>query len=415
MARSEESFDVVLIGAGIAGGVLAAVLARAGRSILLLEKSETYVDHVRGEAMVQWGVKEALDLGLLDVLIAAGGHFIVRGLAYDELAAHQDVDAAPMNMGIFVPGVRGVLGIGHPRHCQALFDAAVAAGAVARRSVTLVSLEAGSAPRVVYEKDGAETAVRARLVIGADGRASEVREALAIPLTVEAPRTLLAGLLVDRAEAWDPDSWAISTEGDVCCGVFPQGGGRARVYGWWDLGQRRRFAGPEGPAAFLSAFRLDCFPTPEAIAAARPSGPLVTFLNNETEAEVPFVEGGVLIGDAAGWTDPLSGCGLSSAWRDARVVSEILLASDDWSPAAFAPYATERRERLRRLRFITEIESTLACTFTEEGRARRRQFQRRLASDPAVAAHLIANLAGPDAQPPQAFTPAHRAFVLGEA
>jgi 2-polyprenyl-6-methoxyphenol hydroxylase-like FAD-dependent oxidoreductase len=111
----------------------------------------------------------------------------------------------------------------------------------------------------------------------------------------------------------------------------------------------------------------------------------------------------------------LSGCGLSSAYRDARVVSGILLASDDWSPAAFAPYAGERNERLRRLRFITEIESALTCDFEERGRTRRRQFFERLPLEPEIASHLIANLAGPEVVPADRYTAAHRAYVLGEA
>ncbi len=74
MADSKETYDVVIVGAGIAGSALATVLARAGRGVLLLERSETFTDHVRGEAVLQWGVKDAQDLGLLDALIAAGGH-----------------------------------------------------------------------------------------------------------------------------------------------------------------------------------------------------------------------------------------------------------------------------------------------------------------------------------------------------
>lgn len=77
---SEEAFDVVIVGAGIAGSALATVLARAGRDVLLLEKSEIFTDHVRGEAMVQWGAKEAQTLGLHDALIAAGAHYIARGV-----------------------------------------------------------------------------------------------------------------------------------------------------------------------------------------------------------------------------------------------------------------------------------------------------------------------------------------------
>ena len=39
----------------------------------------------------------------------------------------------------------------------------------------------------------------------------------------------------------------------------------------------------------------------------------------------------------------------------------------------------------------------------------------RLPSEPALLGHVIANLAGPEAQPPETYTPAHRAYVLGEA
>ena len=415
MANSEQAYDVVVIGAGIAGSSLAAVLARAGRDVLLLEKSETFSDIVRGEAIVPWGVKEAQRLGLLDALLAAGGHYLTRGLGYDELRAAEAAESAPTDIAEFVPGIPGILAIGHPQHCQALLDQAAAAGATVRRGIQLLTIEAGAAPKVCYEADGKQFSARARLLTGADGRTSAVRQALTIPLTAETPRTMLGGMLIEGADAWDTAAWTIGAENDFCFGVFPQGSGRARIYGWWPTNNRRRFAGPEGAGAFLAAFRLQCCPQSDALAGARSAGPLGVFINNETVAATPFAEGAVLIGDAAGWTDPLSGCGLSSAYRDARVVSEILLASDDWSAAAVAPYAEERNERLRRLRFITEIESTLVCDFEEPGRARRRQFFERLPLEPALASHLIANLSGPEAVAADKYTPAHRAYVLGEA
>jgi 2-polyprenyl-6-methoxyphenol hydroxylase-like FAD-dependent oxidoreductase len=415
VAETEQPFDIVIVGAGIAGSALAAALARAGRAVLLLEKSQTFADRVRGEALLQWGVKEAQILGLEEALLAAGGHWITQSVGYDELLPAAEVEAAPLDMAQFVPGVRGILAISHPQHCQALLDEAEAAGATVRRGIRLLTLSAGASPTVTYEADGADiTTARARLVVGADGRPSATREALGIPLEMTAPRTMLAGMLIEGAEGWQTDAFSLGTEKDFCFSVFPQGAGRARVYGWWDVGQRHRFSGPDGVETFLAAFRLSCCPRSEAIAGARAAGPMMSFLNNETEAETPFTQGAVLVGDAAGWTDPLSGCGLSSAYRDARVVSEILLASDDWSPSAFAPYAEERRERLRRLRFITEIETALLCNFEDSGRARRRQFLERVPSEPAVIAHLIANLAGPQSQPAGVYTSEHRAWVLGE-
>jgi flavin-dependent dehydrogenase len=41
--------DVVIVGAGIAGGALGTVLARAGFEVVLLERESNYPDRVRGE------------------------------------------------------------------------------------------------------------------------------------------------------------------------------------------------------------------------------------------------------------------------------------------------------------------------------------------------------------------------------
>jgi hypothetical protein len=52
----------------------------------------------------------------------------------------------------------------------------------------------------------------------------------------------------------------IGSAGDVHFLVFPQSGGRVRLYLGYALEQARRFAGADGPQAFLDAFRLDCVP-----------------------------------------------------------------------------------------------------------------------------------------------------------
>ena len=191
------------------------------------------------------------------------------------------------------------------------------------------------------------------------------------------------------------------------------GRGRARLYGFWAVADRGRFIGADAAKQMLFAFHLSCCPPSRAIFEAREAGPLLSFLNNETWSETPFVEGGVLVGDAGGWTDPLIGCGLSSAYRDARMVSEILTSSRDWSAARFVPYAEDRNERLRRLRCVADITLGLYCEFGELGRSRRKRFFEESLTNPVFVSHVIANLAGPENQPAEAFTPAHREVVLG--
>ena len=46
--------DVVIVGAGVAGGALGTVLARAGFDVVLLERENSYPERVRGEYMAPW-------------------------------------------------------------------------------------------------------------------------------------------------------------------------------------------------------------------------------------------------------------------------------------------------------------------------------------------------------------------------
>jgi 2-polyprenyl-6-methoxyphenol hydroxylase-like FAD-dependent oxidoreductase len=121
----------------------------------------------------------------------------------------------------------------------------------------------------------------------------------------------------------------------------------------------------------------------------------------------------VLIGDAAGWNDPIIGLGLSITYRDVRIVSELLTGEDDWSRLDFTPYAEERRERMRRLRFTANIKAILDMEFGEAGAARRREHFARAAADPSLRLDALAVMAGPESVPAEVFTEEHRARVLG--
>ncbi len=405
-------YDLIIVGGGIGGSALAEVMARAGRSVLLLEKSEVYEDRVRGEWIAPWGVDEVKQLGLYDRLMAAGGHHLTRHVTYDEGLDPATAEAQTLPLDIFRPGVPGPLCLGHPKHCQTLFDAAVAAGAEALRGVDVGEITIGAAPRVAFTHNRAKRSASARLVVGADGRTSGVREAAGIALNQDKPHHWFAGLLVEGVETWPDEVQAIGTEGNFGFLAFPQGQGRVRVYGGYALDEGRRFAGPDGPRRFLDAFGLTCSPENRHIVAGRPAGPLFSYINADAWTDEPFAHGVVLVGDAAGWNDPIIGLGLSITYRDVRIVSDILKASEDWSPAAFANYAEERAERMRRLRFAASVQSALDMEFGDAARARRHSYHKRAAEDPSLRMHSLAVMAGPEAMPPEAFTEAHRARVL---
>ncbi|MBK8629612.1 MAG: FAD-dependent monooxygenase [Sphingomonadales bacterium] len=405
--------DLIIIGGGIAGGAMATVMARAGRNVLVLEATDSFTDRVRGEWIAPWGVTETRRLGLYDTLRTADTHHLTRHITYDESLPPELAEAAAIDLGMFAPDVPGPLCIRHPEHCQTLFDAAIAAGATMLRPVQILSVELGANPKVRYVHEGVETEATAPLIIGADGRTSIVRKTAGIHLHQDKPHHWFAGLLVDDVKGWDEHTQAIGTENEFGFLAFPQGGERVRVYGGYPLSQTRRFAGADGGRAFLEAFRMKSCPNNDAIANGTPAGPILSFHNNDTWSDEPFVEGGVIVGDAAGWNDPINGLGLSVTYRDVRLVSDILKDTAPGQRPDFRPYAEERAERMRRVRFVGQIQATLDMEFGEEAKARRLRHYTQAAANPEVGAHAAAVLAGPEALPAEFFTEAHRERALG--
>ena len=231
-----------------------------------------------------------------------------------------------------------------------------------------------------------------------------MRRRLGIALQQSTPTTLGGGMLVDGLDAWPADTMALGTEGDLQFFVFPRADGRVRLYLLHDLAQRGRFAGPDREAAFLDAFGMPCLPDAGMFAAARPAGPCAFYPMNDSWTDgPPCAPGVVLIGDAAGWNDPIIGQGLSIALRDVRIVADVVRAGPDRSMSAFAPYVAERRERMRRLRVAAEVVTALSATFTPAGAARRAAYNAVFRTDPVLGGPRLAPQLGPDNVPAEAF------------
>lgn len=408
-----EPADVVVIGGGIAGSALATVLARAGIAVLILERSEVHIDHVRGEWLAPWGVAEAKRLGLYDLLIAAGGHHVSQHIAYGEEVDPDVARMAALDLAGMVPDVPGPLCLGHPTMCNLFNRSAMDAGATLRRGIRDIVVRSGPLPEVRFRADDGESTLHPRLVIGADGRNSAVRQQLGIPLHKDPPHHLMGGMLVEDTGNWPAGVQTIGTEGDVNFFVFPQAGSRARLYLCYPYDHRKRFAGRDAEANFLKAFHLRSVPGSEHLAAARPAGPCHSYPNEDVWTDPPLAPGVVLVGDAAGHNDPIIGQGLSIALRDVGLVRDVMVAEREWTPPVFEPYVTERRERMRRLRFVASLLSVRAVVFGPDGVARRaRAFARQL-QDPSIMLPLFATLMGPDALPPEAFEQAAWDRFLG--
>ena len=409
-----SDIDVAIVGGGIGGASLGGMLVRAGLRVLILERETAFVDRVRGEWIAPWGVAELQRIGLYERFIAAGGHHLATHIGYDELVAPDQAAAQPLPIGALLPGVQGPLCLEHVVMQNEALAWAGEGGAEVRRGVADVQVTAGRRPSVTFAHDGATHEVAARLVVGADGRSSAVRRQLGLALE-EAPLDhLIAGLLVDGAHGWPEDLQAGGKVGDLHYLVFPQGGGRIRLYVDFDAAGRGRFTGPGGAERLLAAFGdMGCVPNADAIAGATPAGPCRAYPSQDAWLDDPVVEGVVLIGDAAGYNDPIIGQGLSITLRDVRIVGGILAAGDDWSVAAFAPYAEERRERLRRLRAAAEFATSLNARFGPLDLERRARAKQRTLADASLLMPVVAVFVGPELVDAQYFTREFHESVFG--
>ncbi|HEY2664654.1 MAG TPA: FAD-dependent monooxygenase [Candidatus Binataceae bacterium] len=407
-----DDAEVLVVGGGVAGGALATTLARAGLGVMIIEKSLEHIDRVRGEWLAPWGVAEAERLGLYNQLLKSGGHHLDRHIAYGEEIAPEAAATEAMDLRAFAPSLKPPLCMRHPVMCDLLNQEAMRAGAVLLRGVTDLKLQTGARPEVSYRHLGTVHSIKPRIVIGADGRNSTVRNQAGIELHRDPNHHLMTGMLVDNTDGWPEGLETIGTENDIHFLVFPQSASRARLYICYRSDQKLRFAGDGGPRRFLDAFQLTSVPGSEYLASGAPAGPCNSYGNEDTWTDAPLAPGVVLIGDCAGHNDPILGQGLSIAYRDVRMVRDLMLDNRQWTAAIFQSYVEERRERMRRLRFAASLLSVISAEFGPEARARRLRIREKSRKDPMAASALAAAFMGPEALPPEAFTEQYRKSLL---
>jgi 2-polyprenyl-6-methoxyphenol hydroxylase-like FAD-dependent oxidoreductase len=384
------SYDVITLGGGLAGAALGRALASAGRRVLVVEREARFRDRVRGEYLEAWGVAEARRLGLVGTLDACGGRevaFISTFVGSMAVARNDVREANAEQLASYC--------LSHPALQEAALAAAAAAGAEVLRPATVTGLVPGERPTVrVRREDGREESFEARLVVGADGRESKARGWGGFEVKRDPEKLALAGLLLDGYAGPDDTAslfWNFALGEQAL--LFPQGEGRLRAYvAFHERGDPGRLSGRGRIPAFLSACRAAQVP-PAWLEPATSAGPLAAFTGADVHVPHPARNGVVLVGDAAATSDPTWGCGLSLTLRDVRVLSDQLLASDDWSAAADA-YAEEHDRYYGRLH---TLEGWLTEAFFDvgpEADARRSRIFARAFAEPGRIPDIVAH--GPD-------------------
>jgi 2-polyprenyl-6-methoxyphenol hydroxylase-like FAD-dependent oxidoreductase len=326
-------FDVITIGGGLAGAAFARTIAQRGLSVLVLERTSAFTDRIRGEWIAPWGVAEAKNLDLFDLLMHNCGHALPRCTTY--------MNGVPQERDLVATTRHGVPAIGlfHPDMQAVILQAARDAGAEVWRGAVVrsVGVDAGG-PWVEVQIDREMRALRTRLVVGADGRHSLMRRWGRFTVQHGKSGRLAAGLMLENvaADSGSSHMW-IDTRVGQAAYFFPQAEGRGRAY---VTSQTRKFSGLAAAPRFIQAsYALGV--AQKVYAHAKPFGILATIDLTDSWVAHPYQNGIALIGDAAGTSDPTWGQGLSTVLRDVRVLSHCLEADDAWDQAGHA-YAGER-------------------------------------------------------------------------
>src|SRR5262245_43443392 len=295
--------DLLVIGGGPAGATIAALAARKGASVTLLEKEKFPRDKVCGEFLSAEGCGVLHRLGVLPTLKSLGGKPMTRCLLAD--AKGRSIDS---------PLPQSALGISRSTLDTLLLARARAAGVTVEEQThaTAAILESGRVTGV-NTKDG--ESFKATVIIAADGRRSMLQRALnpdiGDPMTTHAGSWFGFGAhFSDMTRGLGGRIELYVFDGGYA-GLGPIEGGRldlaliARV-------EALRASGNSPQRLFeerimrnpLLAQRLD---GSQLLSAWRAIGPL------KFGVRMPASHGVLFLGDAAGTIDPFSGEGISNA------------------------------------------------------------------------------------------------------
>jgi 2-polyprenyl-6-methoxyphenol hydroxylase-like FAD-dependent oxidoreductase len=371
-----HDFDVVIVGASLAGSATAIMLGRAGARVALVEQRpdpDAYKricsHYIQGSA-----VATLQRLELLEPMMDAGAvrsrvRFHTAG-GWVAPSDHGDVPAGvnlrrqvldPLirDTAARTPGVELMLG---RTVAELLHDGGSVSGVLAR------------------DRGGSELRLRARLTVGADGRGSKVATLAGVRRRrVRHGRVAYGAYFEDAMPAGAPDASFWLLDPDMVA-AFPTDCGLT-FYAAMPAKRNAASFREDPDGALVRA--VAAVPDAPPIEAGRRVGPTQGKLDMTNVAHAPVASGLALVGDAALAIDPLWGVGCGWALQSAEwlgdSVAPALLGSEGLARGL-------RRYRLRRARALWAHSATIYDY--SGGRSMtppERMLFREAASDPTLA------------------------------
>ncbi|HEX6353337.1 NAD(P)/FAD-dependent oxidoreductase [Actinophytocola sp.] len=310
-------YDVVVVGARVAGAATAMLLARFGLSVLLLDRAGYGTDTMSTHAFMRGGVLQLSRWGLLDDVVAAGTPPVRR------TTFRYANDVVPVE----VKPSYGVEALYAPRRTvldPIVVDAAVAAGVEVRFGAAVADVtrdRRGAVTGVTGRtRDGEVFRAAARIVVGADGIRSTIADLVRAPY--ERVGRSVAAITYGHWADLETDGYEWNFRAGAASGVVPTNDGKACVYA---SASPRRIG--RGGLAALCRLVAESSPRLAArLAAATPPASMRTFTGRRGHVRRSWGRGWALVGDAGYYKDPISSHGQTDALRDAELLARAIVA-----------------------------------------------------------------------------------------
>ena len=347
--------DVVIVGAGGGGAILGTKLARKNICTIVLEQNLGPPHGLRGEILQPNGQQILNDMGLLDQLpsqaIRPVRYFHFRRVGGERLCT---VDYGtlpqPYNRALVMwpNSVQQTVLANLERENPDTLRYGVKFKGLLREGSRICGVEA--------ELDGKTIRIAAKLVVGADGPFSMVRETLGISSQLHQYQESYLVAMLEGKELLEESQYFVGKK--TILGIFPAAGNKVYVFYMIPSGALAEMK-KDGTRRLSARWRSIYPELGETFETLTDWNQTAYMGTGRVRAKTWVAEGAVLIGDAAHGMNPHASQGRMQAMVDADILADVIegcAEHDDWSVVRLHEFESRRRPQVTMLQRLADEE-----------------------------------------------------------